>query len=151
LFALYALFAPTGDETAITVYRFGRVKFWGPAFDRWHDLWMTEPPVLRTILFDHHLGAAAQVSHVEVRRITIAPSTVGGAHRHNGSVFGTIESGSLVFQVGTEPETVLRVGDVFYEPADVVISKFDATSEGVMFLGYFLLETGQAPEITFVA
>ncbi len=110
---------------------------------------MTESPVTRVTLIDQALAAAASISHVEVRRITIAPSTPAGAHVHNGPVFGSIELGSVVFQVEGGPEVTLRGGDVFYEPAGAVVSKFDATDEGVTFLGYFLLGADQSPELEF--
>lgn len=110
-----------------------------------------ESPVSRLTLLDQPLAGGMDVAHVEVRRISIAANTVGGAHVHNGPVFGTIESGSVTFQIGEEPEAVLRAGDVFYEPARVVVSKFDTTSEDVVFLGYFLLAEGAAPEIEFIA
>jgi hypothetical protein len=45
---------------------------------------------------------------------------------------------------------VLRAGDVFCEPAHAVVSRFDATEEGVTFLGCFLLEAGQVPDTVFV-
>ncbi|GAA4266313.1 cupin domain-containing protein [Frondihabitans peucedani] len=112
---------------------------------------MTDSPVSRATLLDQDLGLETSVSHVEVRRITIAAGTSGGAHTHNGPVFGTIESGSVVFQTGMQPEVVLRAGDVFYEPAGVVVSKFDTTDEPVVFLGYFLLGDGVTPEIEFTA
>lgn len=112
---------------------------------------MTESPIARSTLLDQHFSSVMDVSHVEVRRIRIAPSTVGGAHTHNGPVFGTIESGSVIFQIGAEQETTLRAGDVFYEPAGVVVSKFDTTDEAVVFLGYFLLADGVAPEIAFTS
>lgn len=110
---------------------------------------MNDSPIARSTLLDQHLGSATDVSHVEVRRISISPFTVGGAHTHNGPVFGVIESGSATLQIGQGDETILRAGDVFYEPADVVISKFDTADEAVVFLGYFLLGEGAAPEITF--
>jgi quercetin dioxygenase-like cupin family protein len=112
---------------------------------------MTESPISRSTLLDQPLAGGMDVSHVEVRRISIAANTTGGAHVHNGPVFGTIESGSVTFQIGEEPEAVLRAGDVFYEPAGAVVSKFDTTSEDVVFLGYFLLAEGAAPEIEFTA
>ncbi|WP_213816609.1 cupin domain-containing protein [Glaciihabitans sp. dw_435] len=112
---------------------------------------MTESPVSRVILSDHSLPAALAVSHVEVRRITIAPSTALGAHTHNGPVFGTIEQGSVVFQVADDPEVTLHAGDTFYEPSATTITKFDATDEGVTFLGYFLLEADTQPELVFVS
>ncbi|WP_158614160.1 cupin domain-containing protein [Frondihabitans sp. PhB188] len=100
---------------------------------------------------EQDLGSVMSVSRVEVRRISIEAFTAGGAHMHNGPVFGTIESGSVTFQIGSEPESVLRAGDVFYEPAGTVVSKFDTRNEPVVFLGYFLLADGIAPEIEFVS
>ena len=97
------------------------------------------------------LGAVTNVSHVEVRRISIAPATTGGAHMHNGPVFGTIESGSVTCQIGSGEEIDLTAGDVFSEPAGVVVSKFDTGDEPVVFLGYFLLEDGAVPEIEFTS
>lgn len=91
------------------------------------------------------------VSSVEVRRITLSPSVEGGAHVHNGPVFGSIERGSVVFQVGQEPARTLTVGDVFYEPAMDTITRWDATDEGVTFLGYFLLSDNEIPQLTPVA
>jgi quercetin dioxygenase-like cupin family protein len=111
---------------------------------------MVDSPVSRTTLLDQQLPDGVAPSRVEVRRITIAPSVAGGAHRHNGAVLGNIESGSVVFQLGDGPSTILQAGDVFYEPAHAVVSKFDATNEGVTFIAYFLLESDQAPEIEFL-
>ena len=111
---------------------------------------MVDSPVTRTTLLNQQLPDGVAPSHVEVRRITIAPSAIGGPHRHNGAVLGNVESGSVVFQLGDGPPTILRAGDVFYEPAHAVVSKFDATSEGITFIGYFLLESDQAPEIEFL-
>ncbi|PPF90125.1 hypothetical protein C5B96_00180 [Subtercola sp. Z020] len=107
---------------------------------------MTEP-VVRVSLLQQPLPVRA-IGGVQVRRITLAPDVAGGPHHHNGAVFGAIEAGSVHFQVDGAPSTVLRAGDVFYEPAHVLIDRFDATSEGVTFLGYFLVGPGEAPELT---
>jgi quercetin dioxygenase-like cupin family protein len=107
---------------------------------------MTEPVVRKTLLrqqLDDKITAAA-----EIRRITLQPDVVAGPHHHNGPVFGAIESGSVHFQVAGGDETILRAGDTFYEPADVLIDRFDATSEGVTFLGYFLTGPGEQPVLT---
>jgi hypothetical protein len=56
-----------------------------------------------------------------------------GLHIHNGPVFGSIETGSAVYQIEGEPETVLKPGDVFYEPEGVRIARFDAQEDGVTF------------------
>ncbi|WP_161580500.1 cupin domain-containing protein [Subtercola vilae] len=104
-------------------------------------------PVTRVTLLEESLSEQILAS-VQVKRITLQPNVAGGPHHHNGPVFGAIEVGSVVFQVDGGLETVLHAGDVFYEPAAVLIDRFDATSEGVTFLGYFLSGPDQKPELT---
>ncbi|MEV7026276.1 cupin domain-containing protein [Kitasatospora sp. NPDC093558] len=108
------------------------------------------PPLDRVVVLDTKLPEPLATGRVEVRRITIAPGFAAGAHTHNGPVFGSIETGSAVYQIDGEPETVLLPGDVFYEPEGVRIARFDAQEDGVTFLGYFLLPDGLEPEIAFV-
>lgn len=104
-------------------------------------------PVTRVTLLKQSLPERI-TSAVEVRRITLQPNVAGGPHHHNGPVFGAIEHGSVVFQVDGGTAAILRAGDVFYEPADALIDRFDATSEGVTFLGYFLSGPYETPELT---
>ena len=106
------------------------------------------PQVSRVTLQRTRLDPAHVTAEVEVRRITMEPGVAGGYHLHNGPVFGHIEQGSATYQIQGEPETLLRAGDVFYEPADTPIARFDATEEGVVFIGYFLLQDGQDPTIS---
>jgi len=110
------------------------------------------PPetVTREILHDHRLPAPLPTGHVEIRRITMRPGTAAGRHTHNGPVFGSIERGAVVFQIEDGPEVTLHAGDTFYEPAETVISRFDATEEGAVFLGYFLLPDDQAAALTLL-
>jgi quercetin dioxygenase-like cupin family protein len=107
--------------------------------------------VTRELLIDHALPAPHTTGHVEVRRITMPPGFAPGAHRHSGPVFGVIERGSAVVQVEGAPAVRLGPGEVFSEPADTVIRRFDATEEGVVFLGWFLLGPGEAPAMDAVA
>ena len=109
---------------------------------------MAQEPVTRITLADHDLGANIAIGHVEVRRITIAPGVEPGAHWHNGPVFGVIEQGAVHVRVGDDAERVRRSGDTFFEPARTTITRFDATSEGVTFLGWFPLPGGERPELT---
>ncbi|MEV0436999.1 cupin domain-containing protein [Nocardia sp. NPDC050413] len=106
-------------------------------------------PVVRTTLLDQVLPSPQILHRVEIRRITLAPDFAGGLHVHNGPVFGSIESGSAIYQIDGEEPTILRPGDVFYEPAHVRIARFDARHDGVTFLGYFLLEADQEAELEF--
>jgi quercetin dioxygenase-like cupin family protein len=107
------------------------------------------PPVSRVIVIDQKLPEPLATQRVEIRRITIAPGIAGGLHIHNGPVFGSIETGSAVYQIEGEPETVLKPGDVFYEPEGLRIARFDAQEYGVTFLGYFLLADGVNAELVF--
>lgn len=115
------------------------------AVDNEHD---AAPPISRDMVLDVRLPAVKPTARVEVRRIHLEPGVAPGFHTHNGPVFGSVISGSVVYQIEGETETVLRPGDVFYEPEDVPIARFDATEEGVTFLGYFLLEPDQEGEMT---
>lgn len=109
---------------------------------------MEQQPVTRVTLDHHTLASSLTVDHIEVRRISIAPDVLPGAHWHNGPVFGVIEQGSVYFQVGAGDERVLRAGDTFFEPGNETISRFDATNEGVTFLGWFPLPSDAVPELT---
>ncbi|WP_214408876.1 cupin domain-containing protein [Sphaerisporangium fuscum] len=106
-------------------------------------------PIVRSVLLDQSLAAPRATYRVEIRRITIAPRQPAGLHVHNCPVFGSIETGSVIYQIDGEPESVLGPGDVFHEPQGVRIARFDAQEEGVTFLGYFLLDAGEAPELEF--
>jgi quercetin dioxygenase-like cupin family protein len=104
-------------------------------------------PVTREILLDETVSPVKATSRIQIRRIRIAPGYPAGPHIHNGPVFGSIETGSAVYQIAGGEPSVLRQGDVFYEPEGAVIEKFDATEEGVTFLGYFPVADGEEPEI----
>jgi len=108
-----------------------------------------EQPISRVVLLDARFDRTRAVERVEVREIRILPGHPAGVHVHNGPVLGAILDGSAVYQVQGESESVLGPGDVFYEPEGARIARFDATEEGVTFLGYFLLAAGEQPEITF--
>jgi quercetin dioxygenase-like cupin family protein len=77
-----------------------------------------------------------------------SPGHPAGYHVHNCPVVGSILEGSVVYQIEGESPSVLGPGDVFYEPEDAPVARFDATDEGVTFLAYYLLEPGQEPEIS---
>ncbi|MBV9856945.1 MAG: hypothetical protein JOY82_20910 [Streptosporangiaceae bacterium] len=108
-----------------------------------------DQPITRTVLLDARLGPVKDISRVQVREIRILPGHPAGLHVHNGPVVGSIAEGSVTYQIEGEPASVLRPGDVFFEPEGARIARFDAGENGVTFLAYFLLSPGQEPEITF--
>ncbi len=109
-----------------------------------------EQPISRSVVLDARFDRTKTTARVEVREIRILPGFAAGPHVHNGPVLGSILDGSAIFQVAGGPEVTLRPGDVFYEPEGARIDRFDATEEGVTFLGYFLLAEGEEAEIAFV-
>lgn len=91
------------------------------------------------------------IDHVEARRIQIPAGVAAGLHVHNCPVVGNIVAGSIAFQIDGQPVSVLRPGDVFFEPEGVRIARFDALEEDATFLAYFLLAAGQEPELDWPA
>jgi quercetin dioxygenase-like cupin family protein len=110
---------------------------------------MTADQITRQVVLDQTLPADLPVRRVEVRRITMLPNTAVGIHTHNGPVFGSIETGSAVYQLRNEPELTLHPGDLFYEPADEPI-RFDAGPDGVTFLAYFPVTNGQQATLDLI-
>ena len=109
-----------------------------------------EAPITRTVVSDVRLPAVKATDRVQIREIRIAPSQPAGLHVHNGPVFGSIVAGSVVYQIDGQPPTVLRPGEVFYEPEGERIARFDAQEDGVTFLAFFLRSPGQEPELTML-
>ncbi|MEY9848791.1 quercetin dioxygenase-like cupin family protein [Streptacidiphilus sp. BW17] len=106
------------------------------------------PPLSRVIVMNQKLLEPLTVERVEIRRITIAAGHSTGLHIHNGPVFGTIESGSALYQIEGEEPTLLGPGDVFYEPQDVRIATFEPVGESdVVFFGFFPLGADQHAEL----
>jgi quercetin dioxygenase-like cupin family protein len=108
-----------------------------------------EQPISRVVVLDARFERVKAAQRVEVREIRILAGHAAGVHVHNGPVVGSIVEGSAIYQVEGQPASTLRAGDVFYEPEGAHIARFDATEEGVTFLGYFILAAGEEPEITF--
>jgi quercetin dioxygenase-like cupin family protein len=103
---------------------------------------------MRDVLLDARLAQPKLTARVEVRRIRMLRGHPGGLHIHNTPVVGHIVSGSVIYQIEGGPERVLGAGDVFYEPQDVRIARFDALDDGVEFLGYFLVGEGEDAQLT---
>ncbi|HEY3957192.1 MAG TPA: cupin domain-containing protein [Streptosporangiaceae bacterium] len=110
-----------------------------------------EQPITRTVVSDVRLPAVKPTDRVQVREIRLLPSAPAGAHVHNGPVFGSIVAGSVVYQIDGQAASVLRPGDVFYEPEGERIARFDAQEDGATFLAWFLLSPGQEPALTPLA
>jgi len=93
-----------------------------------------ERPTIRAIVSDVRLPVMKAIDRAQVREIRILPLQPARLHVHNGPVFGSIVAGSVVYQIDGKPASVLRLGDVFYEPKGERIARFDAQDDGVTFL-----------------
>lgn len=97
------------------------------------------PAITREILPTAQIAGEKLVDRVEIRKISISANQKPGAHIHPCPVVGYIISGAIVFQVEGQPERVLNSGDVFLEPANTKILRFDTTDRAAQFVAYFLL------------
>ncbi len=103
----------------------------------------------RIVVQDAVLAHPVTVARIETRRITLQPGAPAGLHVHSGPVVGSIETGSVTYQLEGQEERVLRAGDVFFEPEGERVARFDAGADGVTFLGVFPLAAGQDAAIEF--
>ena len=106
---------------------------------------MTETTILRKPLLKATLPKR-QVTAVDVREITFQPGQQTGRHKHPCPVIGYIAEGSAVLQIEGQCPQQLPTGSAFYEPADVIITRFDnATATAPMkFIAQYLLNGDQA-------
>jgi len=105
---------------------------------------MTETTILRKPLLKATLPKR-QVTAVDVREITFQPNQQTGRHKHPCPVIGYIAEGSAVLQVEGQRPQQLPTGSAFYEPADVIITRFDNASATapMKFIAQYLLDGDQ--------
>jgi quercetin dioxygenase-like cupin family protein len=109
-----------------------------------HQTHMTETTILRKPLLKATLPKR-QVTAVDVREITFQPNQQTGRHRHPCPVIGYIAEGSAVLQIEGQRPQQLPTGSAFYEPADVIITRFDNASATapMKFIAQYLLDGDQ--------
>lgn len=85
------------------------------------------------------------VSKVDGREITFQPGQQTGRHLHPCPVIGYIAEGTAELEVEGQPKQLLPTGSAFYEPAEVVVARFDNASETepMKFIAYYLLEASE--------
>jgi hypothetical protein len=88
---------------------------------------MTETTILRKPLLKATLPRR-QVTAVDVREITFQPNQQTGRHKHPCPVIGYIAEGSAILQIEGQHPQQLATGSAFYEPADVIVARFDNAS-----------------------
>jgi quercetin dioxygenase-like cupin family protein len=107
---------------------------------------LPEPaPIIRENLLSVAFAAETSVERVEMARVELAPGQPAGRHFHPCHVVGYVVSGVIRFQIAGDPETTLRAGDAFHEPADREIPHFDNASneQPATFVAFYLMPPGE--------
>ncbi|MCQ8239900.1 cupin domain-containing protein [Rhizosaccharibacter radicis] len=108
------------------------------------------PPLQRRPVLEATLPASNPPVHV-VRGASIrfAPGQPTGLHLHPASTVGVVTEGSFVFQPEGQPERIIRTGDVFFEPANQPILRFDNASGTALaaITVFYLTDTPDRPLI----
>lgn len=97
-------------------------------------------PVMRKDLLTAMLAPNKLVSKVDIQEVTMAPGVKAPLHLHPCPTMGVISEGNISFQIEGQAVQHLKVGDAFYEPANVRVAKFD--NEGdvpAKFVVFYLL------------
>jgi quercetin dioxygenase-like cupin family protein len=104
---------------------------------------MTQPAIYRKELLS--LALSKTITSIEVREIAFEPGQESGRHKHPCPVVGYIVQGSAVLQIEGQSQQLLPAGSAFYEPAEVVIERFDnaSSTEPMKFVACYLLEGKQ--------
>jgi quercetin dioxygenase-like cupin family protein len=93
-------------------------------------------------------GRAGRIDRVESHQVTLPPGQASGRHTHPGGVVGYVTGGLIAYELDGQPVQELRAGSAFFEPADVLVHRFDnlSASEPATFVACYLL-TGDQPLI----
>ncbi len=104
------------------------------------DLSAKEPPFTKSDLAKWPI--TKNINYVDVKKIDFSGGFQGGIHHHPCPVMGYIVSGTIDYQIEGEDLKTLKAGDVFYEPANKTITKFDNASatESATFLAIYLAD-----------
>ena len=102
------------------------------------------PPLQRVPVLEEAIPSTnPAIKLVRGARIRFAPRQPTGLHRHPISVAGVVTAGSFIFKREGEPETIIKAGDSFFEPAGVTTERFDnaSSTEPAELVAFFLTDS----------
>ena len=114
----------------------------------------TFPPLVREPVLTEMLPAGSPApSLLKGARITFAPGQPTGRHLHPVSVIGVVTKGHFIVQVEGGAERVIKVGEPFFEAANVPTVKFDNASktEPAEIVAFYLTDSDSRPLIEMLA
>ena len=105
-------------------------------------------PVLRTELLTAMIAPGVQVSEVKIQEVILAPGVRAPLHLHPCPTMGVVSEGRISFQIEGKETQYLGEGDVFYEPANVRVVKFNNDGDShAKFVVFYLLGAEQQETI----
>ena len=81
------------------------------------------PPVTRKTLLKATIDPEKSIAIVDIQEVTMGPKQKAPLHLHPCPTLGVITEGTIAFQIEGQPVQHLKVGDAFYEPANVRVAE----------------------------
>ena len=100
---------------------------------------MTQP-VIRKGLLTAIIDGGKPVTKVEVQEVAMNAGIDAPLHLHPCPTVGVVTEGQIAFEIEGEQTHQLKVGDAFYEPANVRVAKFNNDGDTpAKFVVFYLL------------
>jgi quercetin dioxygenase-like cupin family protein len=97
-------------------------------------------PVMRKELLIAIIDGSKSVTKVEIQEVAMNVGIDAPLHLHPCPTVGVVTEGKIAFEIEGEPTQHLKVGDAFYEPADVRVAKFNNEGDTpAKFVVFYLL------------
>jgi quercetin dioxygenase-like cupin family protein len=98
------------------------------------------PPVMRKELLTAIITGGKHVTKVEIQEVTMNVGIDAPLHLHPCPTVGVVMEGKIVFEIEGGRSQRLKVGDAFYEPADIKVAKFNNDGDTpAKFVVFYLL------------
>ena len=82
-------------------------------------------PIMRRDLLRAIIEGGKFVNKVEIQEVTMNVGIDAPLHLHPCPTMGVVMEGAIAFEIEGEPTQRLNAGDVFYEPSNVRVAKFN--------------------------
>ena len=96
--------------------------------------------IMRKELLTAVIDGGKSVAKVEIQEVTMNVGVEAPLHLHPCPTMGVITEGQIVFEIDGEQIQHLKVGDAFYEPADIRVARFNNEGDTpAKFVVFYLL------------
>ena len=111
---------------------------------------MTQP-VMRKELLTAIIDGSKPVAKVEIQEVTMNVGIDAPLHLHPCPTLGVLTGGKIAFEIEGEPTQHLKVGEAFYEPANVRVAKFNNDGDTpAKFVVFYLLGENEKETIRII-